>query len=385
LGNSRRKNDPRVSDGNGPHHQVHRKNSARLAVASEISETFENGISPARDKIASQTVTSPEINDHVTGAPPATTSTLVISQPETLDQRLARIPLADLIGEKLIDGKITCPFHEDDTPSLHVYHDHYYCFGCHARGGHLDWLREVEGLSPDAAIDVIFHWQGRTTSMHRYDDDDGRTLKLALALWQAAKPIAGTSAVRYLAEVRGIDVEMLPTNMPLRFHPRCPFGPGQRLPCLIALYQHIESDAPVGIHRIALAPEVFTGGEVKRRSLGRWPRPRAIKLWPATNVLYLGEGIETVLAAATRLPYRDGTLMQPAWAAVSTGGISKFPVLPGVAELRLLLDFDIEGVACAVPCRTRWENAGRKVVRLRPPRPGCDFNDVVLEKLRTMS
>jgi hypothetical protein len=66
-----------------------------------------------------------------------------------------------------------------------------------------------------------------------------------------------------------------------------------------------------------------------------------------------GEGIETVLAAATRLPYRDGTLMQPAWAAVSTGGISKFPVLAGTQELRLLLDHDVEGEACAVPCRER--------------------------------
>jgi putative DNA primase/helicase len=108
-------------------------------------------------------------------------------------------------------------------------------------------------------------------------------------------------------------------------------------------------------------------------------------LWPATSVLYLGEGIETVLAAATRLPYRDGALMQPTWAAVSTGGISKFPVLPDVQELRLLLDHDVEGVACAGPCRERWEAAGRKVTRLRPPQPGYDFNDVVLEKLRAAS
>jgi hypothetical protein len=102
-------------------------------------------------------------------------------------------------------------------------------------------------------------------------------------------------------------------------------------------------------------------------------------------VLYLGEGIETVLAAATRLPYRDGAPMRPAWAAGSTSGISKFPVLPNVNELRLLLDHDYEGEACAEPCRERWQAAGRKVVRLRPPRPGSDFNDVVLEKLRAAS
>jgi hypothetical protein len=154
---------------------------------------------------------------------------------------------------------------------------------------------------------------------------------------------------------------------------------------LLALYQDIESDQPAGIHRIALTPEVMAGGKVERRSLGHWPRPRAIKLWPATTILYLGEGIETVLAAATRLPYRDGALMQPAWAAGSTTGIHKFPVLPSVQELRLLIDHDGMGAACAGFCRDRWEAAGHKVRRLRPPRPGDDFNDVVLERLRAAS
>jgi hypothetical protein len=74
-------------------------------------------------------------------------------------------------------------------------------------------------------------------------------------------------AIRYLADVRGIDIAALPADVPLRFHPRCTFGAGQRLPCLLALYQDVESDEPAGIHRIALTPEVLAGGEVERRSL----------------------------------------------------------------------------------------------------------------------
>ena len=188
-------------------------------------------------------------------------------------------------------------------------------------------------------------------------------------------------AIRYLSEVRGINVDALPADIPLRFHPRCTFSPGKRLPCLVALYQDVESDEPAGIHRIALTPEMFAGGAVERRSLGRWPKPRAIKLWRSADRLFLGEGIETTLAAATRLHYR-GTHMRPAWAAGSSGNISNFPILPNVEELRLLVDHDPAGEACAEACRQRWQTAGRAVVRLRPQQPGADFNDVVLDKLR---
>lgn len=33
-----------------------------------------------------------------------------------------------------------CPFHQDDTPSFHVYKDGYKCFGCNSHGDVFDWL-----------------------------------------------------------------------------------------------------------------------------------------------------------------------------------------------------------------------------------------------------
>jgi hypothetical protein len=210
---------------------------------------------------------------------------------------------------------------------------------------------------------------------------DDSTLALALRLWGQSRPIAGTPAVRYLADVRGIDVDALPANIgeTLRFHPRCTFGSGIRLPCLIALYRDVETDSFAGIHRIALTPDVFAGGKVQRLTLGSWPKPRAFKLWPAKNQLFLGEGIETVLAAATRLHYR-GAPMRPAWAAGSSGNIGKFPVLPKVDQLTLLVDHDAAGEMCASACRQTWRAAGRKVVRLQTNHPRTDFNDLVLER-----
>jgi DNA polymerase-1 len=57
-------------------------------------------------------------------------------------------PLAAIIGQPLHNGKISCPFHADDTPSCHIYTDHFYCFGCGAHGDAITWLREIEGLIP---------------------------------------------------------------------------------------------------------------------------------------------------------------------------------------------------------------------------------------------
>ena len=45
------------------------------------------------------------------------------------------------------DGKIACPFHNDATPSLHVYDDHWRCYGCDRGGTIIDFgaaLYEVE-------------------------------------------------------------------------------------------------------------------------------------------------------------------------------------------------------------------------------------------------
>ena len=58
-------------------------------------------------------------------------------------------PLFDLVSVQLTaDHKTSCPFHpDDDTPSLQFYADHFYCFGCGARGSRVDWLVQGEGMT----------------------------------------------------------------------------------------------------------------------------------------------------------------------------------------------------------------------------------------------
>jgi DNA polymerase len=291
-----------------------------------------------------------------------------------------RASLIDLIGEPLVDGKVCCPFHDDSRPSLHVYADHFHCYACGAHGDAIDWLMSIEGLDRDAALQVLEHCPPNMApcplprSIDTPADSDAKRRR-ALQLWREAQPITGTLAERYLVERRGIDLAALPDAAAcLRFHPQCPFGPGVRHPCLIALRRDVIDDEPVSIHRIALT----SGGEkIDRRMLGRGG---VVKLYPPGDRLVVGEGIETTLAAATRIS-RWGGLLQPAWSAVASGMLGNLPLVPGVTRLIILVDHDLNGAgqAAALRCAERWSRAGRSVVRLTPKQPGMDFNDLVME------
>jgi len=105
-----------------------------------------------------------------------------------------------------------------------------------------------------------------------------------------------------------------------------------------------------------------------------------VMLWPmnGSGRLVVGEGIETTLAAATRITFENAPLI-PAWSAVAKGGLGRFPPVRGVDRLILLVDHDEngEGQRAAGLCRRIWRSAGRIAVPLIPKQRGWDFNDVV--------
>jgi DNA polymerase I-like protein with 3'-5' exonuclease and polymerase domains len=295
--------------------------------------------------------------------------------PPPLDD--TEIDLADLIDARAgpndepipSDRKILCPFHDEKTPSMRVYPDHYFCFGCRAWGDHVDWLMQVERLEYDQARDIVDNWDGPVVARSREQnaERDAKRMACALTWWDSAQPLPGTLAARYLHDVRGIDLDVLPDDISergLRFHPNCAFGPGTRHPCLLALMRDPISDAPTGIQRIALTPDAR---KIDRMMLGL---SGVVQLWPAGKQLVIGEGLETVLAAATRLPYRDAPL-RPAWAALSDGALARFPVIEGVKQLIVLADNDRNraGQTAAEACKQRWLGGGRRVALLMPDRP----------------
>jgi putative DNA primase/helicase len=83
-------------------------------------------------------------------------------------------------------------------------------------------------------------------------------------IWRESEPL-GRLALDYFAS-RGLHELPLPgVESVLRFHPRAPFGPGERHPCIVALVRSVVTNQPQGVHRTALTPE---GRKLDRKMLG---------------------------------------------------------------------------------------------------------------------
>jgi Toprim domain len=199
-------------------------------------------------------------------------------------------------------------------------------------------------------------------------DDTYRLLQVN-QIWNGATP-GWHPAVKAYFRFRGIALTHVPQGA-LRFHPECPWWK-KRVPCVVARY----SDAVTGELR-----------GIWRRSIDGLNKPMTlgpmggcvIRLWPdISDRLVIGEGIETVLAAASRMTHR-GLPLYPAWAAGCAGNLRRLPVLDGVKQLVILVDNDASGTGqrVAAECAARWRDAGREVIRLMPTKLGTDFNDLV--------
>jgi hypothetical protein len=167
----------------------------------------------------------------------------------------------------------------------------------------------------------------------------------------------------------------------IRFHPSCIFV-DERFPAMVALVRNIATDAPLAIHRTALAPggkKIERDRKTLRMSLGPITGG-AIKLDPDEAVeqgLCIGEGIESSLSGRQKG-------LQPVWSAVNTSVIEKFPVLPGIGGLYLFAENDPNGASrkAVAACGRRWHDAGRDV-RVVTPELGKDLNDELAWEIMT--
>jgi hypothetical protein len=202
--------------------------------------------------------------------------------------------------------------------------------------------------------------------------DDLVRIARARAIWDEAADPRGTLAESYLRS-RALVLTDDVAGTVLRFNPRAPWrdentGTTIIIPALIVAFRSIDDDAVTAVYRIRLdQPERWP--KTERRMLGVVHRS-AVKLGPAAEVLHIGEGVETCLAAR-QLGYA------PAWALGSVGAIAKFSVIDGVNTLRILGETGTASAQAIRHCGQRWHRGGRKVQVVMPD-AGNDLNDQLM-------
>lgn len=88
--------------------------------------------------------------------------------PGFLDELRTRTSLSQVVGRKVMwdqrmsnQGKgdmwAPCPFHQEKTASFHVddRKGYYYCFGCHAKGDAISFIRETENVGFMEAVEIL--------------------------------------------------------------------------------------------------------------------------------------------------------------------------------------------------------------------------------------
>ena len=270
----------------------------------------------------------------------------------------------------------TCPAHEDREPSLSIKDadNGKVLVRCHA------------GCEQDRVIAALRSrglWEDSHHHIHRFirkqlsrpknrppdGEEDAKRTEAALAIWNAACPARATPVECYLAS-RGLHVSPPPA---LRFCNALKHPSGGIWPAMVGLVTRGVDDTPLAIHRTFLSRDGSGKAPIEPQKMMLGPcRGGAVRLAALGDVLMVGEGIETCLAAkqATGLP---------AWAALSTSGLRALNLPKSVRDVIVLADGDDPGESAARDCASRWKRDGRRVRIARPPQ-GLDFNDMLMAR-----
>lgn len=287
---------------------------------------------------------------------------------------MARLPLdAEIRAKNIVEqlggvwrgtrGECRCPAHDDGTPSLSVrLGDTAILFHCFA------------GCTPIEVMKALQRQKlhDRTAVAMPADKPKRDMGPLALRLWKASSPIAGTLAEDYLV-ARGLSA---PFSKSLRFNPTTIFGSGAEKRTMPAMIAAVENDLGlVAVQRTFLDPDI-----VLRKPI---PKPKvalgllgtaAIRLAPATDELGLAEGIEDAQSAMEWF----GT---PTWAL---GGVERLAFVAIPEKVRRVIVYGDRGRAAErllEKARGHLTGNGRELVS-RVPEHYDDWNDAWRARLR---
>lgn len=257
--------------------------------------------------------------------------------PAFLDELRARVPLSRVIGPRVTwdlrrsnqgkgDWWAPCPFHQEKTASFHVddRKGFYYCFGCHAKGDALTFLREADGMGFMEAVAALAAEAGmalpeRTPEARAASDRRTRlyeVMEQAVRWFRLQLQTAAAAGARDYLGGRGLDDATLAAF-------EIGFAPDSRTALTAALRQKGVEEALIVEAGLAAKPE--DGGAAFDRFRGRIIFPirdaqgRAIALGgramdPAARAKYLNSP-ETPLFDKGRTLYNLG----PARTAVGKG------------------------------------------------------------------
>ena len=251
----------------------------------------------------------------------------------------------------------------------------WYDWGTDDHGDMFDLIEHVKGCDFTRAKKIaceIIRNSPATTLLHSprsrliYPNEnhiDEGTLKYGGMIWGESIDPRGTRAEEYLKS-RGLEIsDDIAINV-LRYH--LPFQ-RRNAAALVALFRDIKTNEPCGISATFLDKNAE---KIDRRFYGH-VGSGAIKFAGATNILNVGEGIESTSSGAA-MGY------SPAWALGSASAIARFPVIDGVTTLRIFGERgDNNTNANAVKALTaRWRNSGADIYVIEP-KAGNDLNDAL--------
>lgn len=257
--------------------------------------------------------------------------------PAFLDELRARVPVSRVVGPRVVwdlrrsnqgkgDWWAPCPFHQEKTASFHVddAKGFYYCFGCHAKGDALTFLREAEGMGFMEAVAALASEAGmampeRTPEARAQSDRRAglvEVMELAVRWFRLQLQTGAAAGARAYLDGRGLDAQTLAAF-------DLGFAPDSRTALTQALRDKGVAEAQIVEAGLAAKPE--GGGAAYDRFRGRiiFPirdgRGRAIAFGgramdPNARAKYLNSP-ETPLFDKGRTLYNIG----PARAAVGKG------------------------------------------------------------------
>ncbi|WP_267347127.1 toprim domain-containing protein [Sphingomonas sp. GM_Shp_2] len=280
---------------------------------------------------------------------------------------MPRLPLsAELRAKSIVEtlggvwrgtrGECRCPAHNDATPSLSVrLGDTAILFHCFAGCTTPEVMRALQRMR--------LHDRASLAMPSAKPERDMSAL--AVRLWNASVPIAGTLAEDYL-RARGL---VGPYPRSLRFNPATILGSGANKQVMPAMIAAVENDlGVVAVQRTFLDPV-----DVLRKPIAK-PKvslgvigTAAIRLAPATDELGLAEGIEDALSAKAWF----GT---PTWAL---GGVERLAFVAIPEKVRRIIVYADQGPAAhrlLEKARDHLLGNGRELIP-QVPKVHKDWND----------